>query len=439
MEYLLSLAFTLIDILCMVFFLDAFATRRWTGVRFWGVLLTFVLLSFGGLFLNRLLFSGEQSTKIIIVFVTSFFLARILYQEITSIYIFFLVTIEYLLNYALSMGMGMLVSTLYGIEGNEFGYAQVPFVIYSALYYSSELTIVLAFRKFSWVKPSSREASTLGISQLSLYFLYPFSSFLMLIVLLYASSARPLSDGMIAVCCIVIFIANIAVLFLLEQIEQAARTRERLLALDQQLQIQIKNMEAASNLYAAQRKKVHDFRAHINVLDNLLQTHEYTAAEAYIVSVKEFQSERLLLVNTHHPILDALFNTKASFAESVGVEMDFEVNDLSKISLDAADMVVLLSNLIDNAIEACQKLNGKKIVQITAVANDTFFFTVRNTSAPVEIINDSIPTTKQEPEMHGFGLENVKLILKKYSGDYAMSYKDGWFQFTGEIAFSRVS
>ena len=211
---------------------------------------------------------------------------------------------------------------------------------------------------------------------------------------------------------------------------------ERLLALDQQLQIQIKNMEAASNLYAAQRKKVHDFRAHINVLDNLLQTHEYPAAEAYIVSVKEFQSERLLLVNTHHPILDALFNTKASFAESVGVEMDFEVNDLSKLSLDSADMVVLLSNLIDNAIEACQKLSGKKIVQITAVANDTFFFTVRNTSAPVEIINDSIPTTKPEPEMHGFGLENVKLILKKYSGDYAMSYKDGWFQFTGEIAFS---
>lgn len=77
----------------------------------------------------------------------------------------------------------------------------------------------------------------------------------MLIVLLYASSARSLSDGMIAVCCIVIFIANIAVLFLLEQMEQAARTRERLLALDQQLQIQIKNMEAASNLYAAQRKK----------------------------------------------------------------------------------------------------------------------------------------------------------------------------------------
>lgn len=63
MEYLLSLAFTLIDILCMVFFLDAFATRRWTGVRFWGVLLTFVLLSFGGLFLNRLLFFWRTKHK----------------------------------------------------------------------------------------------------------------------------------------------------------------------------------------------------------------------------------------------------------------------------------------------------------------------------------------------------------------------------------------
>ena len=68
-----------------------------------------------------------------------------------------------------------------------------------------------------------------------------------------------------------------------------------------------------------------------------------------------------------------------------------------------------------------------------------FFLRCVIPSAPVEIINDSIPTTKPEPEMHGFGLENVKLILKKYSGDYAMSYKDGWFQFTGEIAFSRVS
>ena len=38
------------------------------------------------------------------------------------------------------------------------------------------------------------------------------------------------------------------------------------------------------------------------------------------------------------------------------------------------------------------------------------------------------------PQLHGFGLSNVKLILEKYNGDFTMDYEDNWFQFTGEIS-----
>ena len=67
-------------------------------------------------------------------------------------------------------------------------------------------------------------------------------------------------------------------------------------------------MDSASKLFSEQRKKVHDYRSHLNTLRVLLQNHEYEQAEVYLNSVSKLQTERLFLVNTHHSILDALFN-----------------------------------------------------------------------------------------------------------------------------------
>lgn len=53
-----------------------------------------------------------------------------------------------------------------------------------------------------------------------------------------------------------------------------------------------------------------------------------------------------------------------------------------------------------------------KTIHVTAIAQQAFFISIRNTSKPVVILNDSIPTTKPEPQLHGFGLVNIHLILE---------------------------
>ena len=117
-----------------------------------------------------------------------------------------------------------------------------------------------------------------------------------------------------------------------------------------------------------------------------------------------------------------------------------EETHLSNLPFDASDMVVLLSNLLDNAIEACQRYDkGDKAIHVMAVVQQDFFISVRNTSEPVVIINGSIPTTKPEPQLHGFGLANIRLILEKYSGEYTMFYENGWFQFTADIPLTPIS
>lgn len=101
-------------------------------------------------------------------------------------------------------------------------------------------------------------------------------------------------------------------------------------------------------------------------------------------------------------------------------------------------ILIFISNIA--ILEACQRYDkGDKAIHVMAVVQQDFFISVRNTSEPVVIINGSIPTTKPEPQLHGFGLANIRLILEKYSGEYTMFYENGWFQFTADIPLTPIS
>ena len=178
-------------------------------------------------------------------------------------------------------------------------------------------------------------------------------------------------------------------------------------------------MEETCDLYSNQQKQVHDFRAHLEMLKQLLDDQQFTIAKDYLESILERQSERIFLVNCHHTILNALFNSKASKAVKLNIDIHFEVGDLAGLLIDSIDLTVLLSNLIDNAIEGCKKCTQKPSIQIQAcIKNDRFIFIIRNTSSPVHIVQNEIESTKSDPHLHGFGLPNIKAILNKYHGEY---------------------
>ena len=396
----LSFLYTVVDSLSLILFLDAFAERRWSDRKFTIGVVSFIMLNFWILKVPLIFFHRNQAIKIGMILLSYTFSARVLYTKISSKLLLLLVGVEYLITYSLSFGLGMLGAFVCGMDGESFRSSFPLMIVYGIINYSTELFLAYLFRKLMKQKNLPRARNRLNESQLGFYFLFPCTFFFMLGILLYITTGKPVGEGVIAFTCGLILAANAALLYLLDRMERAIETKENLLALGQQLQLQAKNMEAASRLYAEQRHKVHDFRAHLN---------------------------------TVHAILDALFNTKATEAIKKGISIDFEVNDLSALPLDVSDMVVLFANLLDNATEACEKLESEKTIHVSAVLRQSFFFSVRNTSAPVKIHDGNIRTTKSNPALHGFGLSNIKLILNKYAADFIMDYADGWFQFTGEI------
>ena len=81
-------------------------------------------------------------------------------------------------------------------------------------------------------------------------------------------------------------------------------------------------------------------------------------------------------------------------------------------------MVILLSNLLDNAIEACEKLDCNKVIRLKLVKEkQQMVLSVQNPVAvPVEIKNNDIQTGKGDKKNHGIGLKNIQMVLDKYGG-----------------------
>lgn len=262
---------------------------------------------------------------------------------------------------------------------------------------------------------------------------FPLTSLLMLMALfLICRDQRDLTQP-VAFFCIFLGIANVAIVYVVSLIEQDTEVKQQNNILSQQMEIQTASILALDKAYRQQRQTTHDFQNHLCTISDLLAQKSYETAAKYVRELSQAQTSRILIVNTHHPIIDAILNQKYQMAVESQIEMRFCINDLSGIQLSASELVVLLSNLLDNAIEACRRIDTERLIRCTILENDGSFLSIRNTSLPVLITEHGIATTKASASEHGYGLPSVCRILDGLHAEYAYNYENGWFQFTAEI------
>lgn len=90
-----------------------------------------------------------------------------------------------------------------------------------------------------------------------------------------------------------------------------------------------------------------------------------------------------------------------------------------QITFEEEEIIVIVSNLLNNAIEAVQKCLGKRVIKVKIVIeNNKFIMSVRNTfNGEIKKDGDKFKTTKKEKsELHGIGIKNVIRIVEKYHG-----------------------
>lgn len=187
--------------------------------------------------------------------------------------------------------------------------------------------------------------------------------------------------------------------------------------------------KSASDNFEEQKRKSHEFNNHIVAIKGLLEQGQIKQLQEYVSVIAGRGKIYSDAINTYHAVINAIINTKYEEARKKDITFIMQVSDLSGITIKDEDIVVLLSNLLNNAIEACEKAK-KKIIKLKFVIDDNqIILSVKNTisAMPVSVDGELVSSKNDEEESHGIGMKNIVEVIEKYSGRYVIDYDEQWF------------
>ena len=220
---------------------------------------------------------------------------------------------------------------------------------------------------------------------------------------------------------------NIIVFYLINDMLK----RESQIHENQIFQMQVKNQaemyRSISENFDKQKQKTHEYKNQIICIEALIEKKQYDELAEYVKGIYGSLNKELDAINTNNVIVNAILNTKYQEMTEKGIIFVFRLNDLSCLGMSDEDVVTILSNLLNNAIEASEKCREKRIIKLKFVKEtDKIIIAVKNTfELAMQYENGEIQSTKSvNPEEHGVGIRNVVRIVEKYEGSYVIQQQE---------------
>lgn len=181
-----------------------------------------------------------------------------------------------------------------------------------------------------------------------------------------------------------------------------------------------------------QRRKTHEYKNQIAAIGAYVAGENYQELKEYIGKIAASLKCNMDAIDTNNVIVNAILNTKYQEAVSRGIVVVLRVNDLSELNMREEDIVVILSNLLNNALEACTGGVDDVIRVKFVLEGGQAVISVKNRmEGEPAIKNGNYITTKTgDAGEHGMGIRNVIETVEQYGGRYSISHGGGEFQFT---------
>ena len=129
-------------------------------------------------------------------------------------------------------------------------------------------------------------------------------------------------------------------------------------------------------------------------------------------------------------IVDSMINYKLRSADALGIKVTTEIFMPENVDIEINDLVTVLGNLLDNAVTALtdESLTEKELFLKIAYDRNRIVISIKNNYIhSIKYSNGEIATTKSDSEDHGYGLKNVREVVKKYNGHIEIDHTDNIF------------
>lgn len=268
----------------------------------------------------------------------------------------------------------------------------------------------------------------------------PMISLLLSFYLLRIYSMVPSLANELLFCSAVLLIVDLMAVFLLNHLEQQQTAIHDNVILKRSIKQERDNISAWKDAYSSQRKLTHDFQNQLSVISGMVRNDTpKDEMLSYISRLTETTSLSAPFVNANRSVVDIILNQKHAIAQSKNIKIHAQLDDLAAFPMADDDLVIVLSNLIDNAVEECENISDREkryvLLKIKMEKQAAFLYIENPTSAPVMIRNNQIIGTKKNSMEHGYGLKNIVSVLERYEAIYALDWreKDSVFSFALQL------
>lgn len=244
----------------------------------------------------------------------------------------------------------------------------------------------------------------------------------------------PATKFWIPLICALLLAAILAGVILFQKLVQYHEEVRRRAMLEQQVRQLQKELADIQEVYADLKGLRHDLRSHLANI-SLLAHHTDDAVrqelEAYLGNMQQTVDRLDFTHQTGNPITDTIIQRTLLEAQKKQVECIVDFTYPPQLSLDSYDIAVILTNALENALEACSTSRGARQVRLRSYVKGSLFLIEVENDFSDELVFDKqsgLPLSRKEPQtLHGIGISNIQRCAQNYMGgiDIAVTQADG--------------
>ncbi len=242
--------------------------------------------------------------------------------------------------------------------------------------------------------------------------------------------------GYIVICAILLLFANLLIFYIWDKVQKNNSEITALQLEKQKGEMSTEYYELLSAEYSGQRILIHDIKNHFQILADLAAAGEREALLDYIAELTQSIGINVSVQYSGNKMVDVILNRYCHTCETLGIKSEIEAcaSDLSFMS--DTDVVAMLDNLLDNALEAASESTEKEICFSIYIRNERFaVISVSNSCEKKPRSKGAMLFTgKKNASAHGIGTQSIKRIASIYGGEFDWHFSPERKRFEATVA-----
>lgn len=195
----------------------------------------------------------------------------------------------------------------------------------------------------------------------------------------------------------------------------------------------MENMEVMRQSQEETRRQRHELHHHIIALEEMLARGENDRAAEYLRALSEQEAALPQGTYSDNMVINAVAGYYLNRAKAEGISVKADIKTDESLPLEDEELCVLLTNLLENALEACLAMKPEQdrflSLHIASREEHLLIDCENSTDAEITVLPDgTIPSAKSDKKNHGYGISSIRRIIEKHYGMLEISCTEGRFQ-----------